>query len=138
MSLTPDILDWQKSNFYVTPVSQFADFSLLQLLDTIDLQTSHTINTITNDNIKYYQMTINVTNPSDHIIAFGVNFKILSKNNDFIAPIFWDDNYITLFPEENRVITAEYEYTETNQNVVLNVDSWNNVFGHKKNKNKNI
>jgi exo-1,4-beta-D-glucosaminidase len=52
------------------------------------------------------RITVNLTNPSEHL-AFFVN-PILTRgpNGDEVLPTFWSDNYFSILPGETRTVVA--------------------------------
>jgi exo-1,4-beta-D-glucosaminidase len=44
------------------------------------------------------------------------------------APIFWDDNYVSLMPREKREFSARFESDKNHgDGLVLTIDGWNVV-----------
>ncbi|HEY7617018.1 MAG TPA: glycoside hydrolase family 2 TIM barrel-domain containing protein, partial [Terriglobales bacterium] len=94
LSTKPETLDWEKSEWYVTPTASFADYSALQSLPKVQLKiTSHTERT-GEDAVTH----VAVENPSKNL-AFFVRLK-LSKGSgaEEILPVLWQDNYFSLLP----------------------------------------
>lgn len=55
-------------------------------------------------------------------VALMVHAKAVKRGTDQeIAPVLWDDNYVSLLPGESRVLTAHF----TSQNAELEIDGWN-------------
>mgnify|MGYP003369090107 CR=1 FL=1 len=55
---------------------------------------------------KEYQITLSLTNNSDKLSFF--NHLMIQRENtkEVVNPVFWSDNFISLFPNETRTITA--------------------------------
>eukprot|EP01084_Bolivina_argentea_P153029 266837_1 len=104
-----DVLDWSASKFYVTPCSKYADFTGLSSLKSVDLNVDFNTSVVDRDNEEYYHTIINITNPSN-IVAFMVQLRIVNKDNEMsiIAPIFWSENLVTIFPMKSKIINATY------------------------------
>ncbi len=48
------------------------------------------------------------------------------KGGEDVAPIFWDDNYVSLLPGEERGLTGRYDLAGLGgKEPVLEVDGWN-------------
>jgi exo-1,4-beta-D-glucosaminidase len=49
---------------------------------------------------------VKLKNSSDHL-AFMVYLDMKKKGtNESVVPVFWDENYITLLPGEERIVTG--------------------------------
>ena len=122
LSTQKDLLDESKSTWYVTPESQFADLKMLEKLPPANLD-------ITKSFYEKGENTfarIKLKNPSSHL-AFMVHLDLKkSKANESVAPVFWEDNYITLLPGEERIITG-YCHTKDlhGEKPAVTVDGWN-------------
>jgi len=104
LSSKPDTLDWEKSNWYTTPSSQFADFTALSQLPKVKLQVSIRSETKGNETITH----VTLENPSQSL-AFFVRLKVnKGKGGEEILPVIWQDNYISLLPGEKQEITASF------------------------------
>ena len=113
LSTAPETLDWEKTNWYVTPTKTFADYTALNTLPAVDLNvTARTEGSAT---------TVTVTNPGD-ALAFAVHLKV-TRGGEEILPVLWEDNYFPLLPGESRQVTATYSPGRTPP--VVEVDGWN-------------
>ena len=122
LSTKPETLDWDKSNWYVTPTLSYADFTALSQLPKVKLKvTSHTER-------KGESATTRVVleNPSKNL-AFFVRLKVnRGTNGPEILPVVWQDNYITLLPGEKRDVSATYRATELGTSTAaVEVNGWN-------------
>jgi exo-1,4-beta-D-glucosaminidase len=72
------------------------------------------------------KLAVEFFNPSASL-AFGLNPKLLSySTKEPILPIFWQDNYFTLLPNEKRVFELEVDAALITENKVLfRLDGWN-------------
>ena len=61
-----------------------------------------------------YRVRINLKNPSDRISFFNRLELTQGKNGDEVLPAFWSSNYITLFPGEERTVTAAFAVDDLN------------------------
>jgi exo-1,4-beta-D-glucosaminidase len=102
LSTEYDSLDVKKSTWFVTPQTHYADLTLLQQLPAVKLQTSETT---TNGKGKTI-LHVKVKNPTSHL-AFMVYLDIKKGNsNESVVPVFWDNNYFSLLPGEERTIAV--------------------------------
>ena len=116
LSTKPEILDWNKSNWYYTPTKTFADYSSLNTLPIVELQA-----TVRN---APGSTTVTVTNPGK-AVAFGVHLKVTrASDGEEILPVLWEDNYFALLPGETRTVTASYQGKEAG---AVEVEGWNVV-----------
>ncbi|WP_339840015.1 glycoside hydrolase family 2 TIM barrel-domain containing protein [uncultured Maribacter sp.] len=103
---------------YHTPSKIYADFTLLNTLNKVDIAVDYNFAQIEDEQ----QMTVTLKNTGD-AIAFLINLKLEDKNNrEPILPIFWEDNFISLLPGEKRTLHATFKY---NAEVELKVEAWN-------------
>jgi len=130
LSTQKDVLDWGKSSWFRTPCKFYADFTLLQTLPKVELKVSHT----TEENTNGLASRVTVSNPSN-VVAFFIHVRLVTgAAKKDVWPIYWDDNYFTLFPGESRDVTAQLPdsvemHPEQNFDVIVEV--WNNISGGK-------
>ncbi len=122
LSKKDDALNWNKSQWYYTPQSAYADFSALQNMPatTIDVSSS----SIKNENETVHTIIIKNTGKT---VAFFVHVRCLKqKNGNDILPVIFSDNYISLAPGESRTIECSYEnkYAD-NAMSFISVSGWN-------------
>ena len=103
---------------YHTPSKIYADFSLLNTLNKVNIAVDSNFTKIEEEQ----QMTVTLENTGE-VIAFLINLKLEDKNNgEPILPIFWEDNFISLLPGERRTLNATFKY---NTEVELKIEAWN-------------
>jgi exo-1,4-beta-D-glucosaminidase len=73
-----------------------------------------------------YRLSVTIENPGT-TLAFAVNPKILKlRSKDPVLPVFWEDNYISLLPQEKRVLQVEFDAKDLNgDKPLLKVEGWN-------------
>ena len=104
LSTKPETLDWEKSNWFVTPTSQFADYTALNKLEKVTLKTANRTERRGDESVTH----VTLENPSKNL-AFFVRLKVnKGAGGDEIVPVIWEDNYISLLPGEKREVTASY------------------------------
>jgi len=122
LSTRADVLDWAKSNWYLTPLTQYADLTALQSLPAA---TSDVHATTTRDG-KDEVTTVTLSVPaSSKAVALFQHVSIRrGAQGDLALPIRWNDNDVTLWPGESVVLTARYASKDTAAPVV-EVSGWN-------------
>jgi exo-1,4-beta-D-glucosaminidase len=108
LSTKQETIDWEKSNWYTTPTSAFADYTTLSQLPKVKLKVTTQHNHKGDESLTH----VTVENPSKSV-AFFVRLKVTKgAGGEEILPVIWQDNYISLLPGEKRDITAAYRTTE--------------------------
>jgi exo-1,4-beta-D-glucosaminidase len=117
-----DVLDWAHSNWYLTPVTQYADLTALQSLPTATNQVHATLRRAGDENV----VTVTLTVPaSSKAVALLQHVAIRrSAHGDLALPILWSDNDVTLWPGESLTLTARYAGQGT-ATPVVEVSGWN-------------
>jgi exo-1,4-beta-D-glucosaminidase len=69
---------------------------------------------------------VDIENPSSSL-AFSVNPKIVrDESRDLVTPVFWEDNYFTLLPQEKRSIEVHFTADALDgEKPVLQIEGWN-------------
>jgi exo-1,4-beta-D-glucosaminidase len=126
LSTSRDLLNWNNSDWYYTPVAKYADFTSLQSLPTVNLTVSDQIEQQDDEQIQ----TITITNPGTNI-AFFIHLTITrGTGGEELLPVLWEDNYFTLLPGESRTVRATYLVSDLGTDTpVLAWDCWNNIEG---------
>jgi exo-1,4-beta-D-glucosaminidase len=125
LSTKADILDWAKRQDTVyTPQKEFGDLTGLNSLPHVALAVSATKNSAAGKDT----ITVTATNPSS-TVAFMSHLRLTrGAGGDDVVPIFWSDNYFSLLPGEERVVTASYDsWALDGRSAVLVVDGYNVV-----------
>ncbi len=102
LSAKPDVSDFSKTQWYVTPLTQFADFSALQDLPKATVNASAKFSDAADETVSH----ISVENTGTGL-AFLVRLRVLKgQDGPEVLPVYFDDNYISLLPGEKRQITV--------------------------------
>ena len=111
--------DW---DLFIAKPKSVADFTLLETLPKVDLEKSLTIT----DDGKGISAIAKIKNSSNQL-AFMVRLALAkAKGGEEINPVYWDDNYISLFPGETREVKVSFEKRDQGDGaVVLKVSGWN-------------
>ncbi|HKK44549.1 MAG TPA: hypothetical protein VJ964_03450 [Balneolaceae bacterium] len=122
LSTQKDLLNESGSTWYITPESQFADLTELQNLQPVKLQIEKSFSQ--HNDTTFAKITLR--NPSDKL-AFMTYLNLVQKNSGkTVVPIFWDDNYITLLPGEERSVTGYCHTADLEgQQPEVTVEGWN-------------
>jgi exo-1,4-beta-D-glucosaminidase len=125
LSTKLDTLDWSKRKDTVyTPQKEFADLTGLNSLPPVKLELKYSIHHEGGKGAA----DITVKNPTSSV-AFQVHFRVTKgKDGDDLVPIFWDDNYFSLLPGEEKsvTVTADVEDLE-GKDAILELDGYNIV-----------
>jgi exo-1,4-beta-D-glucosaminidase len=123
LSTKLDTLDWSRRRDTVyTPQKEFADLTGLNSLPQVKLELSASVHQ--EGNKGYAQVT--VKNPSNGV-AFQVHVRVTKgKGGDDLVPIFWDDNYFSLLPGEEKSVAATGDPDGLEgQDPILELDGFN-------------
>ncbi|KAI0972788.1 family 2 glycoside hydrolase [Xylaria arbuscula] len=97
-----DVLDWDDSDWYFTPVTQYANYTALNKLESAKV-------VVTTRSSRYKEKntaTIILENKSS-VPAFFVALNLVDKANRDVLPVYWSDNYVTLWPHETLELEVE-------------------------------
>jgi exo-1,4-beta-D-glucosaminidase len=122
LSTKDDVLDWQKSTWYYTPTSSYADMTQLQKLQPAKLVLLSRTTRKDGEEIAH----VRVSNPGRNV-AFFVHLQVKqgAAERD-VLPVIWQDNYFSLLPGESREVTATYQLKDSGKTgTFLAVDGWN-------------
>ena len=111
LSAKPDTLDWaHKQDTVYTPQAEFGDLTGLNSLPQIKLQASAVVQK--SAGAERGKAHVRVKNPSASM-AFQIRLRLADrKENNDVVPVLWDDNYFSLLPGEERIISATYDAQE--------------------------
>ncbi len=106
LSRKPDSIAWDQKHpvFQYTPQATFADFRALQQLPPAHVTVTERRSTDGADERDV--VTLRNEGPS---VAFFVHLEITKgEDGEEILPVYWQNNYVTLFPQETYVVEARY------------------------------
>jgi exo-1,4-beta-D-glucosaminidase len=126
LSTQQDVLDWQKTKWYYTPTSGYADFKALKSLPEVHLD----VHAATHENGARDVTRVTVKNPSSHL-AFFVHLSVnRGEHGSEILPALWQDNYFEMMPGEEREVSASYSNEALQGGTpYVAIDGWNIVAG---------
>lgn len=123
LSIDPDVMDWtNRIGTAYTPQSAYANLRDLATLPDVNLK----VNATTQSNGLVVKSNILLRNPNQEL-AFMAHLRLTEGNaGQDITPVFWQDNYISLMPGEEREIAVKYQASSRQQtHTVLQVSGWN-------------
>ncbi|HET6933100.1 MAG TPA: beta galactosidase jelly roll domain-containing protein [Candidatus Acidoferrum sp.] len=105
LSTKPDTMDWKhKKDTVYTPQKDFADLTGLNSLPQVKLEAEAAAQHIEGS----VKIQLHLKNTSGSV-AFTVHARITKgKDGDDLVPIFWDDNYFSLLPGEEKSVSGSF------------------------------
>ena len=101
-STQPDVFNFAKSDWYITPVMNGANLTgLNELAKNSDLKASVKRN-------KSGAIQIQLSNMNKTNVAFFVHAEVVGSDGEEIVPIDYSDNYLSLWPGETKTISARF------------------------------
>lgn len=122
LSTKPDVLDEENVRWYHTPTKSYADFTDLTRLPTVRLNVHSTIEQNGEGNVA----RVAVENPTEHL-AFFISLKVIKgEDGDRVVPVFWEDNYFSLLPGDERKVAARFATADLGGiPPIVRVGGWN-------------
>jgi exo-1,4-beta-D-glucosaminidase len=114
-------LEHTNQHAYYSAVTEYEDLTALNNLPAAHLETSASVeHSAAGDAVR-----VRIHNASPNI-AFQVSLGIHDGNrDDQILPVLWQDNYISLLPNESRVLVARYAPGQLASHAELRISGWN-------------
>lgn len=103
LSTKKDVCDYEKSEWFITPNREFADFKQIRKLEKVKISNSFDVEE-TND---AFEFTVTLKNSSNKLAFFIEMAAVNKKTGMTILPVFWSNNYVSLLPGEEKVFTAK-------------------------------
>ncbi len=122
LSTQTDALDWPHSNWYLTPVTRYADLSALQSLPTTTTQVRATMRHEGAQSIA--SVTLSVPSSAKAVALFQHVSIRRSAGGEPLLPVLWSDNDVTLWPGESLTLTARFTAPAA-ATPVVEVSGWN-------------
>jgi exo-1,4-beta-D-glucosaminidase len=122
LSTQTDELDWAHSNWYLTPLTRYADLTQLQSLPAATSE----LRVTTRSEGESYIATVTLTvPPTSKAVALFQQVSIKrAAGGEPVLPILWSDNDVTLWPGESRTLTAHFA-KPGGATPVVEVSGWN-------------
>lgn len=103
-----ETFDWDKTYFVNTPNKTFGSLKGLRTMPKADVENKVSYT----DEGDQTVVSVELKNKSN-TIAFFIEMQVNNKDEKLsILPVFWNDNYVTLLPNESRVFTAKIAKTD--------------------------
>lgn len=122
LSTQADVLDWEHSNWYLTPVTQYADFTPLQSLATVASDVHATLRHEGAEDVA--TVTLSVPASAKGVALFQHVSLKRSAGGEPIVPIVWSDNDVTLWPGESLTLSARFAGSAA-ATPTIDVSGWN-------------
>jgi exo-1,4-beta-D-glucosaminidase len=122
LSTQTDELDWPHSNWYLTPVTRYADLTPLQYLPAATSEVRATLRREGAESIA--SVTLTVPRSSAAVALFQHVLIKRPAGNGPLLPVVWSDNDVTLWPGESLTVTAHF-VTPDAETPVVEVSGWN-------------
>jgi exo-1,4-beta-D-glucosaminidase len=122
LSARTDELDWANSNWYLTPVTRYADLTPLQALPSATATVQATMRHEGTEDIVTATLTVP---PTSRTVALFQHVSVKkAAGGEPLLPILWSGNDVTLWPGESVTLTAHL-CASAAQMPVLEVTGWN-------------
>ncbi len=122
LSTRADTLDWAQSNWYLTPVTRYADLTALQSLPAATSEVHATTRHEGHEELT--TVTLSVRSTAKTVALFQHVSIRRGARGELALPIRWNDNDVTLWPGESITLTARYASQGT-ADPVVEVSGWN-------------
>lgn len=110
LSAKEDVPDFKNSEWFVTPLKQYADFTGLSSLPKTEIVSEIKVEKKENQTI----VKVDLKNSSDKL-AFFIELKLKGKqSNEVILPVFWSENYISILPGQEKVLSVAVNNSDLN------------------------
>jgi exo-1,4-beta-D-glucosaminidase len=107
LSRKNDVPDFKNTEWFYTPLSEYADFTGLDRLPVIKIVVEDSIVAINNE----YEITVKLSNPNNKI-AFLIELNVVGEESgEPVVPILWDDNYVSLTPLETKDVKGRFSFS---------------------------
>lgn len=121
ISAKKDVFDWEKTFWGNTPLKEYADFTKLNELPASEIVAAYSEKTVGNK----VELAVTLENTNAKT-GFFIHLKVVDELGNTIFPVFWDDNYIPILPNEKRTIKCSIpENLFINGKTKLLISGWN-------------
>ncbi|MEW5900682.1 MAG: glycoside hydrolase family 2 TIM barrel-domain containing protein, partial [Acidobacteriota bacterium] len=122
LSTKLDVLNEERTTWFVTPLKEYADLSDLNRLPPVELKAHYRLG---REGVQE-TILVELQNPTRHL-AFMVELRLVRDQSDeSVVPIFWEDNYFSLLPGERRTVRGNYAIEDLcREKPVLKISGWN-------------
>lgn len=121
LATQPDRLDWSKTNWYMTPVTRYADLGVLEGLPPADVHAR--IESRRDGSGAATTVTLTAA-PNSPAVALFVHVSLRQADGKPILPVTWTHNDVTLWPGESATLVADSPVIG-NRGPVVQLSGWN-------------
>ncbi|MGQ9673472.1 MAG: glycoside hydrolase family 2 protein [Candidatus Aminicenantales bacterium] len=122
LSAKDDVMDYPATQWFVTPIKEFADFRALDSLPPVKVKTEWNMERVGLEG----RVQVTLMNPAKAIAFFIEVGLVKSRSGNSVLPVYWDDNYITLLPGECRTLEATFLLEDLGrEELAIAVNGWN-------------
>lgn len=107
VSPKPDVLDWSASNWYHTPVTHYADYTKLQNLKPARVKVK--VKPLKGQTKAGWSTAQIELENKAKVPAVFIRLSAIRWNGEEIVPVYWSDNYVTLWPGEKLLLSIALE-----------------------------
>lgn len=121
LSTKEDVLDWDNTQWHVTPNKSYADMTGIYRMPKAKVEVLFS----SNESDDRVEVPVTLKNLSDKI-AFFTELTLTDNNGSAILPVFWENNYVTLLPNEEVEINGYVNRKDYSDDTIsLKVQFWN-------------
>ncbi|MGB7296266.1 MAG: sugar-binding domain-containing protein [Candidatus Aminicenantales bacterium] len=122
LSTKKDVMNYPATEWFVTPIKEFADLTALDRLPPVTLKILSAFEQAGAE----HKVRVTLENPTE-TIAFFVNLDVVRRRSgDTVVPIYWEDNGVSLLPGESRTLSATFSTADLQgEEPELVVSGWN-------------
>lgn len=121
LSTKADEMLFEETTWVYTPPKDYANLQGLNTMPKVDVDATWTQRT----DAEYTYFECQLVNTSNQI-AFFIEAAVVDKTSDeVIVPVFWNDNYISIMPNETKTITAKIATSLLPDAIDFRVEGWN-------------
>ena len=103
LSKSHDRLFWDRSTWFYTPVTNYANFTTLNDMESAGVSLSVAKTSISSVAVKLENQA--------NVPAFFIRLNLVDAEGNDIVPVHWSDNYVTLWPHETLELEVSYPTT---------------------------
>lgn len=111
-----DVMDYNGTTSFHTPVTNYSDFTALDKLAPAIIKA---------EVVQKHGETRVVLENKSGVPAFFIRMNLLDADREEITPVYWSDNYVTLFPREKLDFVVKYESKGRKDDVEVELYGWN-------------
>ena len=111
-----DVMDYNGTTSFHTPVTNYSDYTTLDRLAPAKIRARA---------VQRRGETRVVLENKSNVPAFFIRMNLLDRHGEEITPVYWSDNYVTLFPREKLDFVVKHEPKGWRDHVEVELYGWN-------------